>query len=368
MIKVVHVVSDTNIGGAGRWIINFLKEVDKQQFDASIVIPQGGLLKEQITALRGHVIEIPGMADRSVDMKSIWYLYQLFKKHNPDIVHTHASLSARIAARCAKVKKIIYTKHCIDAVVTTGIKQKLITKMNIWLSDYIIAVAMAAKEGLVASGLPADRIKVLHNGVDKLSKISKQERNIYRDKWGISTDEVLVGIVARLEEVKDHATFVKAAHEVLKRGNEAKFIIVGTGAQEKTLKELVKQLGRLKNIIFTGHTHDVTAVMNSIDIHVISSKSEALCLSIIEAMSVGKPGIATRTGGNPELIEDSENGLLVPVGDIQALADAMEKLIKDKPLRQMMGQKSEQKMEEHFTAHGMVKKLEALYIERIKQD
>lgn len=366
MIKVIHVVSDANIGGAGRWVLNFLKEVDKERFAVQVAIPQGSLLKSEIEKLKGQTVEIPGMADRSFDTRAIGHLYRFFRKEKPDIVHTHASLSARIAARMAGIKPIVYTKHCIDRDIQKGMKAKLISMANVFLSDKIIAVAEAARENLIASGIPEGIIEVLHNGVEKLETTPQEEQNQLRAQWGIGEHETVFGIVARLEEVKGHCYFIEAAQKVVNVCKDVKFLVVGTGSLEQVLKEKVKTLGLEPHMIFTGHINEIGPVMNIIDVNIISSLSEALCLSIIEAMSIGKPCIATRTGGNPELVQDGDSGILVPVGDGQALADAMIRLAQDRELRKSMGQRGKELMGKHFTAHAMAKKLEEIYIQLVR--
>ncbi|MBZ4645600.1 MAG: hypothetical protein PWR27_483 [Petroclostridium sp.] len=365
MIKVIHVLSDTNIGGAGRWLLNFLKYVDREKFLVKVVLPQGSLLKSKIEELKIESFEVPGMADRSFDIQSIKALYKIVKRERAQVVHTHASLSARIAARMAGVKAIIHTKHCIDQDIKKGVKRDIIAAVNTLLSHKIIAVAQAAKENLIASGMPEHRITVIHNGVEKLDIIPLTEREKIRAKWNIKPDDVVVGIVARLEEIKGHCYFIEAAHLVVDKNKRAKFLIVGTGSREEELKKQVKSLGLEEKVIFTGHIQDVGKIMNIIDINVISSLSEALCLSLIEGMSVGKPCIATNTGGNPEVVLDGQNGLLVPVKDVPKLAEAILKLVEDDKLREQMGMRGKKFMEEHFTAQAMTKKIEKTYEELI---
>ena len=363
MIKVIHVVSDTNIGGAGRWVLNFLKEVNRERFAVKIALPRGSRLKGEVEKLGVQAVEVPGMADRSLDIKAIRFLYGFLKGERPDIVHTHASLSARIAAKMAGIKPIVYTKHCIDQNIPKGIKKKLGAMANGFLSDRALAVADAAKENLMAAGIPEHRITVLHNGVEKLRETSSQDREKTRAEWGIEKDAVVIGIVARLEAVKGHGYFIQAARQVVNQVDSVKFLIVGTGSAEQALKEQVSRERLDEHIVFTGHLNDIAPIMNIMDIHVISSLSEALCLSIIEAMSLGKPCIATDTGGNSELVRDGYNGILVPVKDVGALAGAMLTLVNDETLRQGMGEKGRMLTDEHFTSRAMTKKLEEIYSE-----
>ena len=114
-IKVLHVLTDKNIGGAGRWLLYYLKYHDREQFKVEVVLPQGSLLAPAVKALDVPVISMEDMEDKSFDKKALKALVQLFREEKPDIVHTHASMTARMAARAAMVPSIFNTKHCMEA-------------------------------------------------------------------------------------------------------------------------------------------------------------------------------------------------------------------------------------------------------------
>ncbi len=362
MIKVIHVVSDTNIGGAGRWLLNFLKEVNREKFEIKTVVPVGSLLTDEIKKLNGQVVEMSDMADKSFDRKAVWTLYHLLKREKPRIVHTHANLSARIAAKMAGVKHVIYTKHCIDPPIPNGIKKSIKAMGNMLLSDRIIAVSNAVKDNLLDAGMPEEKISVIHNGVEKLKEVSDEEKDAIRMRWGIKPDDIVIGIFARLEEVKGHCYLIDAARIIADEYSNVKILIVGTGSLEKRLKAQVRALKLSDKVVFTGHINDITPLMNILDINVISSISEAICLSIIEGMSVGKPCVATNTGGIPEVVQDGYNGKLVPIKDTDALADAIQALMNEKELRDVMGKNGRDFMDTHFTASEMTRKLEEIYL------
>lgn len=359
MIKVIHVLSDMKIGGAGSWLLNLLGATDKERFEVKAVLPQGSLLIDKVRGLGFEVIPVDGMKDKSFDAGAVSLMLSIFRKEKPQIVHTHASLSARLAARMAGAK-IINTKHCIDSR-KTGIKKLAGACLNNLLSDGIIAVSAAVKQNMVDNGVPEDKISVIYNGTRPVKELSPEEKSRLRQKWGIAAEDIVVGIVARLAEVKGHKHFVDAA-EIISRDNaDVKFIIAGIGPKEQELKEQVLRQGLADRVVFTGFIENVYEVFNIIDINVISSLSEALCLSIIEGMCVGKPSVGTDTGGIPEVIKDGYNGYLVPAGDSTMLADAILKLIRDPILRKAMGEKGRELVAGNFTATAMAKGIEELY-------
>ena len=359
MIKVIHVLSDMKIGGAGSWLLNLLGAIDKEKFEIKVVLPQGSMLADKIKNLGFEVIAVDGIKDKSYDARAVNLLYYIFRAEKPDIVHTHASLSARLAAKRAGAR-IINTKHCIDSRIT-GIRRFAGALINDRYSDGIIAVSEAVKRNIAENGVPDDKISVIYGGINPVKVLDDKEKSLARGKWGIGEEEVVVGIVARLAEVKGHKYFIDAAEIISRDNDNVRFFIAGIGPKEEELKELIKQKGLTDKVVFTGFVDEIYEIFNIIDINVISSLSEALCLSLIEGMSVGKPSVAADTGGIPEVVKDGYNGFLVPPGDAERLADAILKLIHDPELRKTMGDRGREIMEKSFTAEIMAEKIEELY-------
>jgi glycosyltransferase involved in cell wall biosynthesis len=366
MIKVIHVLSDMKIGGAGRWLLNLLSSADKERFDIKVVLPKESLLIDKVSKLGFEAIPVDGMKDKSFDAGAVSLLFNIFRREKPQIVHTHASLSARLAARMAGAK-IINTKHCIDSR-KTGIKRLAASCLNNLLSDSIIAVSAAAKQNMIDNGIDEDKISVIYGGISPVKKLSPEEKNGVREHWGIAEGDIVVGIVARLAEVKGHKHFIDAAGIISRDNADVKFLIAGTGPKEQELKKLVEHQGLEDRVIFTGFVENVYEILNIIDINVISSLSEALCLSLIEGMFVGKPSVGTDTGGIPEIIKDGRNGYLVPVGDSSKLADTILKLVRDPILRKTMGEKGREMAAQSFTAGAMARGIEELYEAVVKKN
>ncbi len=367
MIKIINVISDTNIGGAGKCVLTFLKTFDRAKFDVGVAVPKGSLLKSEIQKMNIKIFEVNGMVDKSMDLKVVRTLCKYLKSEQPDVVHTHASLSAKVAARLAGVKGIIYTRHCVyppSPLLMKGPGRHMNRWLNHTFSDRIIAVAEAAKENLTDTGISSERIQVILNGVEKLEEISEQEKQLLKEEFGIQKDEFVVGIIARLEEVKGHEYFIEAAKLVLACDLPVKFLIVGTGTQEKILKQKVNELGLNKKVIFAGFISNVTGIMNIIDINVNASYgTEATSLSLLEGMSLGKPAVVTAFGGNPGVIFEQQNGFLVPIKDAQKMSEAIIRLLKDDKLRANMNAQCKKIFENLFTAQVMTANIEKAYKE-----
>lgn len=359
MIKVCQVVTDTNIGGAGRYLLNYLKYFDRETYKVSVVLPKNSDLLEFIAVYQDiDIFEMPYMADKSYDKRCVKALKQLFLNEKFDILHTHASLSARIAGRCAKIKTIIATRHCIEP--KGKLPMSLVKSfLNNRLCDYYIGVSDAVYENLKECGIKQSKIKKVYNGVEPIKQLKPDEKHKIKEKYGIK-DGIVFGIFARLEEVKGHRFFIKAAKEYLKKHNDATFLIVGDGSLKDELKEVSKDIPQ---IIFTGYVKDTSELLNITDVNVISSSSEAMSLAILEAMSLGKVTVATNVGGNPQLVLDGINGLLVEYANPADMFLAFLKLYENKEMYEEFSQNAKGMFFGEFTAEIMVKNLQKLYWE-----
>lgn len=364
MIKVVEVSSDSNIGGAGKCILTFLKNFDREKFDVSVVVPKGSLLISDIEKLDVKIYQLDNLAEKSLDFKAISGLKTLFKQIKPDIVHTHASMSARIAAKLCGIKTV-YTRHSVfppSALISKGLGKVINGCINNCTADRIIAVADAAKDNLVATGVSAKKIDVILNGVEPLVPYNEEKIEQLRKEYGIEDDEKVAIMAARLNEVKGHKYFVDAAKILKSKGIKFKFLIAGTGEMENSIKEQIKKAELEENVKMLGFLTDVEPLMNVMDVQVnCSFGTEATSLALLEGMSLGKPAVVTDFGGNPGVINDGINGFLTPTHDAEVLADRLERLFCDDGLYEKMSRECKRVYNEKFTAYVNTRAIESVY-------
>ncbi len=370
MIKVLNIISDSNIGGAGRCILNFLKYYDRKNYSLKVVVPRGSLLKEEIEKLGTRVIEADGIADKSFDRTAVKNLVKIIKKQNPDIVHTHGAVSGRIAAKLCG-KRIIYTRHSVFPVsprISHGIGRVLNKAANEFLADEIIAVAEAAKDNLTEGGISENKIKVILNGVEKVERCTENENASAREAYGITPNDFVVGIMARLEEVKGHIYLIEAAERIKKAGKNIKVLIIGTGAIEDKLKGIVKEKNLEDTILFTGFITDVRRILSILTIQANASYgTEATSLALLEGMSMGIPAVVSDYGGNPGVITHGENGFLFRQQDSGDMERYLLKIMEDKALYHYMCERSLEIFQEKFTAEIYARNIEAVYSSAINQ-
>lgn len=365
MLNILQVSSDTNIGGAGKCILTYLKHHNREKLNVAVAIPRNSLLKAEIQSLGIKIYEIDGMADKSLDPKAIKQLLKVFKEFSPDIVHTHASMTARIAARLYGAK-IVYTRHSVfppNPKLTHGLGKALCGFANNTTADKIIAVAEAAKENICAIGVSPKKIDVILNGVEPLEEYSEDKLATVKEDFGIPQGYKCAAIVARLNEVKGHKYFVEAAQILRDSGIKAKFLIAGTGDMEDEIKKQIKDNNLEDYVIMLGFLTNVEPLMNALDVQVnCSFGTEATSLSLLEGMSLGKPAVVSDFGGNPGVIKDGVNGYIVPTHAPQQIAERIKELFTNEEVYSKMQSNSREIFEKTFTAKKYAENIDEIYL------
>jgi glycosyltransferase involved in cell wall biosynthesis len=215
-------------------------------------------------------------------------------------------------------------------------------------------------------GFPEDRVISIPTGVER--KFFEVKRN--KDmavKYGLSKDSPIITNVGILRSVKGHEITLQAVKSVIKGVPEAKFLIVGDGPARERLENLVDELSIREYVIFTGFVRSIPEIYSFSDVIVLSSWSEGLPQSLIQAMAAGVPVVATAVGGVPEVVIHGQTGILVEAGDSHGLAEGIIKLLKDPELCKRLTEKAKQHVMDKYTIDHMIEKIEALYLELLKR-
>lgn len=366
MIKVIHVISDTNIGGAGTVLLTTLRNIDRSRFDVKVVLPAGSALIPRVDALGFECICTNGGADKSLDIGAINEYRKIFKNEKPDIVHTHAAMAARIAAFLSGVRVRIHTRHSTfapRAILTRFPLRNVCGFINNTLSTQMVAVSESTKDNLTAMGANPKKIEVVINGAEPLRDVSDEELAKLREELGINEGDFVVGMSARLEEVKGHIYLIEAARILHERGcDNLKVLIIGTGTTEAELKAKTAEYGLTDAVIFPGFVSDVAPYIKAMDVIInCSFGTEATSMALIEAMSLAKPAIATDYGGNAFIIENGKNGYIIPQKSASNLAEAIQKLMDNPEKLTEMAKFAYSKYICRLTGKIMTGKMEKIY-------
>ena len=361
----MHILTDSNVGGAGILLENFFRHTLLKKDDITVVLPRSARMAERYAACGIQVEELPISPDRSFAPRDLPLLASYLHKKTPDILHTHAALGARIAAVGTHIPIRIATRHCAYPVknFNASLPMRLLRRAtDRAICRLTVATAHAAEENLMHLGIPREKIFLIRNGAEPLDEYTYAQRAVGRAKLGIPPDCFVVGAVGRLVPVKGHMTLLGAARILLSRHTGYRFLLVGGGEEEENLRRAASAPPLRGRVIFAGEVRDVAPYVNLFDVAVnCSVGTETSCLALSEAMSIGLPCIASNFGGNPELICEGENGLLFPVGDAAALAVCIERLYTDPVLRRHLSAGARKRFLYDLHAEGMARKYDALY-------
>jgi len=345
-LKILFLIPDLNTGGAERVLVNILKHIDRRSFSPSLVLfnKQGKLL----ASVPGDVAIYP--------LKELqgkyWYGFQwlnlllqfrkLIKRIEPDIVFSFmwypnaVAVIARITMR-TKFGLIVSERTSTSTYEGTflNVMRTAILRLLYPSADLIIAPSARMADDLAGiCKISRQKIITIHNPVD-MQAVQTQSL----EKFHYENDKKVISTIGRLGSEKGFAYFIKAADILRKELTDCKFIIVGEGSERKNLERLIQERGLGDTVELVGFQQNPYKFLSRSTIFVLSSLYEGFPNVLLEALSLGIPSIATRCPTGPdEIITDGVNGILVPVADERALADAIKKLILDEPLRRRLSE------------------------------
>ncbi|MGQ9671488.1 MAG: glycosyltransferase family 4 protein [Desulfosoma sp.] len=383
-IKVLRIIARLNIGGPAIHVVYLNARLDPARFESLLVSgtenPGEGSMLDYALFHGVQPIVVPEIVGEATfkprDLKALAKLYRLIQREQPQIVHTHtakAGFLGRLAARMARVPVILHTYH---GHVLHGYYSPFKTHLLRWMekalariTDGIVAVSVQVKNDLVAYGIAsADKITVISLGFDLDPFLSCQQyKGAFLRELGLDDSTPLVGIVGRIFPIKNHRLFLESAAIVSSKAPAARFVIVGDGNLRSEMENCARELGISERVIFTGWRRDMPSIYADLDVLVVSSNNEGTPVSAIEAMAAGRPVVATRVGGLPDIITDSENGYLVPPRDPEALAGAVLRLLQEPELASRMGQTGQTMARERFAVRRLITDTEAFYLKLLNE-
>lgn len=364
-MKVLHLISGGDTGGAKTHIINLLCGL-KDKVDVKLVCFIKGPFADDLKkhGIDVHVIEQKSRFDFSVVNK----LKDLIESENFEIVHSHGARANLISYFLkkkvdAKFITTVHSDYLLD-FKDNFYKNIVFTNLNKFALkrfDNYIAVSDSFKDMLVSRGFDKDKIFTIYNGIFLEDKIIKDKESYLKEKNIDYKDKFIVGILARLDKVKDHETFLRAAKEVIDKDKSVIFLLAGDGQDKEHLLSLRKDLGLEQNVYFLGNETHPYDFLNAIDINVLCSLSESFPYVIMEGGSLKKATIASRVGGIPKIILDGETGKLFEKQDYKALAADILKLKNNADERKKLGENLYTRIIDNFTHIKMAEKHVEIY-------
>jgi glycosyltransferase involved in cell wall biosynthesis len=296
-----------------------------------------------------------------VDLHAAWKLSRIVKDLRPDIVHAHDPHAVALASLAlsfmtsGKCPGLIASRR-----VAFHLKGNAFSRWKYHQVDCFVAASNAIRDMLIGDGIDSARVVTVYEGIDLHRVQAEPAANIHAEFW-LPTHAPIVGAVAALTQEKGHKYLIDAAALVVREVPDARFVILGEGDQRPALERHVKELHLDKHVVLPGFRADILSFIQSFDLFVMSSLFEGLGTSLLDAMALSKPIVASDTGGIPEAVSHGETGLLVPPRDARELAAAIVKLLKDPERREKMGRAGLERVKRLFSAEQMVEKTLGVY-------
>jgi L-malate glycosyltransferase len=311
-------------------------------------------------------LELIPLAPRTeIDFTAAWRFSRLLKRLNPDVIHAHdphgiamasVALSLGSGAAPGRREPALVASRRVDF----HLKGNSFSKWKYRQVDCFIAASEAIRQMLVADGVPERQTVTVHEGIDVDHVTAAPPVNVHETFW-LPHHAPLVGNVAALVPHKGQRYLIEAAHLVVQDIPDARFVILGEGELREHLEKQVHDHHLEKHVLLPGFRTDVLGCIKGFDVFVMSSVTEGLGTSLLDAMACSRPIVATRAGGIPEIVEDGATGLLVPTRDARALAQAILDMLRNAELRGRLGAAGFARVHERFTVERMVAETAAVY-------
>ena len=328
--------------------VNGLREIGQRA--ALVAHPDGELRRRASEGL-----ELIPIAPRTeVDLTAAWRLSRAVKKLRPDVVHAHDPHGIAMAALALSFAggapaPVLVASRRVDF----HLKGNSLSRWKYRQVDCFIAASEAIRQMLVADGIPTSRTVTVHEGIDVEHVEAVERVNVHETFW-LPHHAPIVGNVAALVPHKGQRYLVEAAHLVVQEVPDARFVILGEGELREHLERQVREYRLEKHVLLPGFRTDVLGCIKGFDLFVMSSVTEGLGTSLLDAMACGKPIVATDAGGIPEVVDHGVTGTVVPARDPRAMAIAIVALLRDESRRQKMGQAGLARVKAGFTVERMV--------------
>lgn len=302
-----------------------------------------------------------------LDLKEGWRLSRLLNRVRPDIVHAHDPHGVAMAALGLSMSSLRPAPPLVASRrVDFRLKRHSFSQWKYRQVSAFIAASEAIAAILASDGIPRSRIVTVHEGID-VDRIARLEPASVHAEFWLPTLAPVIGNIGALVPHKGQRHFIDAAAIVVREVPDARFVILGEGELREALEHQIRHLHLERHVFLPGFRADVLALLKGFDVFVMSSETEGLGTSILDAMACGKPVVGTRAGGIPEVVEDGVTGFVVPTHDPKSMARAIIGLLQDPERRARLGQAGLARVRERFTVERMVQETRRVYEKVVKE-
>jgi glycosyltransferase involved in cell wall biosynthesis len=374
-IRVMHVISTLEAGGTELAMIRLLRGLGSDAYRFQVAWLRGmPSLGDEVRSATGRNAEPIGLRFK-VDPAALYRLLRLARRFRPDIIHTHMDLADYYGAAAAKAvgARLVSSKQNADAFRVRRTWKRppflLLEHAAYAAADAVIAVSSGLVDYLArVESLPRHKTVVIGNGVDPDLAAAAPSRAEARRALGIPEGAAVLGTVGRLAEQKGQIDLIRALPLLRADIPELLCLIAGDGPLREPLAAEARRLGVADRLHLLGHRTDIPNVLAALDLFVLPSLWEGLPQALLEAMAMSLPVLAARGVGADDLVIDEENGLLIPPRDPAAIAAAVRRLLRDRPLARRLGDAARRSAADGHSLAGVAAQVDALYRRLLRRD
>lgn len=356
-LNIIHIDTETGWRGGEAQVFELCKGIHERKHKQTVIVQPDSELAKKIKGIGIDVFELNMRGEW--DFRAMRALRQLFRAKPADICHAHTAHAhslALLATWGREIPRVIVTRR-----VDFAVGKNVISKKKYKRTNHIIAISNGVKDVLVKCGVDWNKISVVSSGID-LKKFDKDiSKGKFREEFSIPEDAFLVSNIASLTDHKGHTFLIDAAELVCEQHSNVFFLIAGEGELQEQLQMQIIDNGLLGKVRLIGFRRDIESLLIDSDLFVMSSHLEGLCTSILDALLMQVPVVATNTGGIPDIIVDNQTGLLVPPKDPASLAESIGRMIDDEPLRKELARHGKDRVIKCFSNDQMVSGTEEIY-------
>lgn len=354
-MKVMHVTYDMRIGGTEMVIKNLIEGNTDANIDMSIYCIEAPLGPWGEELAKSGISITTKERKLGFDTSLIKAIRQHIKENNIDILHCHQYtpwVYGVLAAAFTKTK-VIFTEHGRFYPDSTSWKRKLVNPILLSFTSKVTAISKATSDALATyEFIPSRKIDVIYNGIKPLV-VKQNEVDALRTQLGFNETDIILGTIARFDPIKNQLMMINAFADAAKDQDTLYLLLVGDGEMREALLQEVDRLGINDNVIFTGYIAKPANYLALMDVFLLSSLSEGTSMTLLEAMSLGKPCVVTDAGGNAEVVTHNTNGLVTENDNKNAFAAAISQLTQHHEMRENFGKNAIEKFELQFSAQKM---------------
>ncbi len=370
-MKITFLIRSLDYGGAERQMVELAKGLNRRGHEVEIMVFYGGFALERDLIESGLEVYSLNKATRWDIAAFLMKLFRTMRKSNPEILHSYLGTANTLAVL---LKPFLPNTRIVWGVRASNMNleeydwvSRWSYKIESWLAPFahlIICNSQAGRNHAAAKGFPQNKMIVIPNGIDTARfKPDLMARVQGRENWEVGAQDILIGLVARLDPIKGHTTFLRAAAKYAQDRSDVRFVCVGDGPKNyfQKLQQLSESLGLRERIIWAGSQNDMPIVYNALDIMTLSSYGESFSNAIGEAMACGIPCIVTNVGDLAQIV--GETGGIVPPYDEDALVAAWRSV--EGQARQQLGHLARARICEHFSCESLVEKTESALFDEV---